>query len=120
MTANQTSPAVAETLPNWATFQINSTKLYVLAVTLPINDNIKLLENMKQGFKRAVSWNENRSKITTQSKNNNLDNAIYPTFSNINRLFVISFKNGQIDAVRDSFVLYAISRNQRFSRINWQ
>ena len=57
---------------------------------------------MKQGFKRAVFWNENRSKITTQSKNINLDNTINPTFSNINRLFVISFKNGQIDAVRDS------------------
>ena len=36
-----------------ATFQINSTK-HVLVVTLSINDNIKFLENIKQGFKRTV------------------------------------------------------------------
>ena len=34
-----------------------STKLYVPVVTLSINDNIKFLENMKQGFKRTLSWN---------------------------------------------------------------
>ena len=27
-------------------------------VTLPINDNIKFLENIKQGFKRTISWNK--------------------------------------------------------------
>ena len=34
--------------------QINNAKLYVLAVTLPINDNTKLLENLKQVFKRTI------------------------------------------------------------------
>ena len=34
-----------------ATFQIYNGKLYVPAVTLPINDNINILENTKQGFK---------------------------------------------------------------------
>ena len=34
-----------------ATFQINNAKLYVPVVTLSINDNIKSLENIKQGFK---------------------------------------------------------------------
>ena len=33
-------------------FFITSTKLYVVVVTLSINDNIKFLENMKQGFKK--------------------------------------------------------------------
>ena len=33
-------------------FTITSTKLYVLVVTLLINDNIKFLENIKQKFKR--------------------------------------------------------------------
>ena len=41
-----------------ATFQINSGKLYVPVVPLLINDNIKFLENMKQGFKRTISWNK--------------------------------------------------------------
>ena len=44
-----------------ATFQINNAKLYVPVVTLPINDNIKFLENIKQGFKKTKSWNKYRS-----------------------------------------------------------
>ena len=49
---------------------ITSSKLYVPVVTLSINDNIKFLENVKQGFKRTISWNKYRSEITTQPKNN--------------------------------------------------
>ena len=60
---------------------------------MTINDNIKFLENIKQGFKRTISWNKYRSEITTQPKSNNLDYLIDPTFRNINRLFVLSFKN---------------------------
>ena len=37
------------------TFQINSAKIYVLVVILPINKNINFLENIKQGFKSRVS-----------------------------------------------------------------
>ena len=77
-----------------ATFQINNAKDYVPVVTLSINDNIKFLQNIKQVFKRTISWNKYRSKITTQSNNNNLDYLIDPIFRNINRLFVLSFKNG--------------------------
>ena len=39
-----------------ATFQINNAKPYTPAVTFSINDNIKFLENIKQGFKRTISW----------------------------------------------------------------
>ena len=82
------------------TFQINNVKLYVLVVTLSINNNIRLLENIKLGFKRAISWNKYRSEITTQPKNNTLDYLIDPTFRNINRLLVLSFKNGDNDPTR--------------------
>ena len=75
-------------------FIITITKLYVPVVTLSIDDNIKFLENIKQGFKRRISWNKYRSEITSQTKNNNLDYLIDSTFRNINRLFVFSFKNG--------------------------
>ena len=50
------------------TFQINNAKLYVPVVTLSINDNIKFLENMKQGFERTINWNKYRSEITIQQK----------------------------------------------------
>ena len=36
-------------------FVIISTNLYVLVVTLSFNDNIKFLENIKQGFNRTIS-----------------------------------------------------------------
>ena len=89
-----------------ATFPINNAKLYVPVVTLSINDNIKFLENLKQGFERAISWNKYRSEITTQTKCNNLDYLIDPTFRNNNRLFVLSFKNGNSEPTRDSFEKY--------------
>ena len=44
--------------------KITSTKLYVPVATLSINGNIKVLENLKQGFKRTGSWNRYRSEIT--------------------------------------------------------
>ena len=73
---------------------ITSTKLYVPVITLSINDNIKFLENIKQWFKRTIFWNKCRSEITAQPKINNLGNLIDPAFRNINRLLVLSFKNG--------------------------
>ena len=76
-----------------ATFQISNTKLYVPVVTLLINDNIKFLQNIKQGFKRTIFCKKYRSEITTQSKNNNLDYLIDPTFRSINVLLLRSFKN---------------------------
>ena len=54
-----------------ANFMITSTRLYIPVVTLSFNDNIKFLENIKQRFKRTISWNKYRSEITTQTKNNN-------------------------------------------------
>ena len=91
------------------TFQINNAKLYFPVVTLSINDNIEFLENIKQGRKRITSWSKSRSEITTQPKNNNLDYLIDPTFRSINRLFVLSFKNGNDNLRRDSFDLYCMA-----------
>ena len=64
----------------------NNAKLFVPVVTLFMNDNIKFLENIKQGFKITISWNKHRSEIATRPKTNNLDYLIDPTFRNINRL----------------------------------
>ena len=49
-------------------FIITSTKLYIPVFTLSINGNIKFLENIKQGFKRTICWNNYRSEITAQPK----------------------------------------------------
>ena len=106
LNANPPVPDVAAIQTTGTTIQMNNAKLYVPVVTLSKNGNIKFLENMKQEFKRTISWEKYSFEITTQSKYNNLDCLIHPTFRNINRLFVISFKNGKDDSTRDSFDKY--------------
>ena len=91
-----------------STFQINNAKLDVPLVTFSINDNIKFLENMKQGFRRTDFWNKYRSEITAQPKNIKLDYMIDPTFRNIDRLFILSFKNGCGDTTRTCFDEYCM------------
>ena len=73
---------------------------------MSINDNIKFLENIKKRFKKIISWNKYRSEITTQTKNSNLDYQIDPAFRNINRLFVLLFKNVNDDPARNYFDEY--------------
>ena len=51
-------------------------------------NNIKLLEQLKSGFKRTITWNKCRSQITFQPQNNNLNYLIDPAFANVNRLFL--------------------------------
>ena len=94
---------VAVTTTTSATFQINNTKLYIPVATFSVSDNIKFLELLKQRFRRAILWNKCRSEIRTEQKNNNLDYMIDPTFRNINKLIVISFKNGDNHPARNSF-----------------
>ena len=86
-----------------AMFQINYAKLYVLVVTWSIDDNINFLENIKQGFKRAISRNKYRSEVTTQTKNDNLDYLTDSVYRNINKMFALLFNNGDNDPTRYSF-----------------
>ena len=74
-------------------FKITDCKLYVLVVTLPAENDNKLSEQLKTGFKRTIKWNKYRSEMSNQTKNNNLNYLIDPTFTNANRLFVLSFEN---------------------------
>ena len=57
--------------PTKGTFQITDTKLYVPVVTLSTENNKKLLEQLKSGFKRTVKWTKYRSQMTIQNNNNN-------------------------------------------------
>ena len=50
---------------------ITNTKRYIAVATLSLNDNIKLLKHLRLGFKRKISWDNYRSKITTHHNNNN-------------------------------------------------
>ena len=88
------NPAVAAIdNPTNATFKITDTKLYVPVVTLSTENDKKLLEQLRAGFKRTIKWNKYRSEMTNQTKNKNLNYLISPTFTIANRLFVLSFEN---------------------------
>ena len=83
-----------ENLKN-AIFEITDTKL-----------SVQLLEQLKTGFKRTIKWNKYRSQTTVQPQNNNLNYLIDPTFTNVNRLFVLPFTRDNADDNRDSFSDY--------------
>ena len=86
-----------------AIFKITDTKLYVPVVTLSTKDDNNFLEQLKSGFKRTIKWNKYRSEMTNQTKTNNLNYLIDPTFNEVNRLFVLSFEN---EEDRTSFSKY--------------
>ena len=93
--------------PTNVTFKITDTRLYVPVVTLSAENDNKLLEQLKTGFKRTIKWNMYRSKMSNQTRNNNLNYLIDPTFTNVNRLFVLSFEN---KTDRTSFSKYYIPK----------
>ena len=71
------NPAVSKiNNPTNAIFQITEAKLYVPVVTLSTENDKKLLEQLRTGFKKTIKWNKYKSEITK-----------------VNRLFVLSFEN---------------------------
>ena len=88
-----------------ATLAINDCKLYLPSVTLSKDDEIKLLTNLKSGFKREIIWNKYRSQMTTEVVNNNLNILIDPTFTNVNRLFVLAYQNADDRQLFSQFYL---------------
>ena len=102
--AQNNNPAIVP--PAEITFEIIDTKLYVPVDTLSKENDIKLLDQLKSGFKRTIKWNKYRSQMTVQSNNNNLNYLIDPTSTNVNRLFVLSFSRANQGYNRDSFSSY--------------
>ena len=75
------------------TFKITDTELYVPVVALSTQDNSKLLQQLKSGFKRIVNWNEYLSKPELLAQNPNLNHLVEPSFQEVNRLIVLAFEN---------------------------
>ena len=61
----------------------------MLVVSLSNENDKKLLEQLRTEFKRTIKWNKYRSGMTNETKNNNLNYLIDPTFTKLNRLFVL-------------------------------
>ena len=75
------------------TFTITETNLYVPVVTLSTQDNAKLLPQLKNGFKRTISWNKYLAKPELVAQNANLNHLIEPSFQGVNRILVLAFEN---------------------------
>ena len=100
-------PPVVNGTRTSATLAINNCNLCVSVVTLSKDDEIKLLTNLKSGFTREIIWNKYRSQMTTEAINNNLNILIDPTFTNVNRLFVLAYRNADD---RQSFPQFFLPR----------
>ena len=93
--------------PTGATLTINDCKLCIPVVTLSKDDEIKLLTNLKSRFTREIEWNKYKSQMSTEAINNNLNILIDSTFTNVNRLFVLTYQNADD---RQSFSQFYLPR----------
>ena len=84
------NPVLGINAPINATFRIIDTNLYVPIVTLLTENNNKIIRTIKN---KSIKWNKYGSEMSNQTKNNTINYLIDPTFTKVNRLFVLSFKN---------------------------
>ena len=66
----------------------------------------KLLEQLKSGFKRTISWNKYKQKVTAVQQIQYLDFLINSNFQGVNRLFVLLFEK---TGGRTSYTRYYLS-----------
>ena len=77
-------------------------------ITLSQQDNAKLLQQLKSGFKRVINWNKYLSKPELLAPNPNLNHLIEPSFQGINIIFVLAYEN---DAQRANTRRYDLPNN---------
>ena len=87
-------PAVnAVNRPKDLKFSVTDCKLYVPVVTLQAEYQNQLYKDLKTGISIDFTWIKYRSQMINQTGTINLNFLIDPTFSNVNRLFVLAFPN---------------------------
>ena len=75
------------------TFPMTDTKIYVPVVTLLTQDYVKLLEQLKSGFKKTINWNKYQPQVSPERQNQYLDFLVDQSFQGVNRFFVLLFEN---------------------------
>ena len=71
----------------------------VPVVTLLTQDNAKLLQQLKWGFKRTINCNKYQSKVTIQDQNRLLDYLIDPSFPEVYHLKIILMEQVTSDII---------------------
>ena len=72
-------------------FAINDTKLFVSIVTLSTQDNAKLVQQLKSGFKWTNNWNKYQSNPKTYAKKTIFKSLSRSKFSRSKNNFCIVF-----------------------------
>ena len=65
-------------------------------LSLLTQDNTKLLEQLKSGFKRIISWKNIIQEYQYRPKNQYLDYLIDPIFQRVNNILVLLFEDNAI------------------------
>ena len=92
-----------------ATFTITDTGLYVPIVTLKIEDNAKLSKLLSEEFKRSIYWNKYKI-IFKNYDNEYIRERLDVSFQSFNKLFVLSYANGNNITNDDSYRKYFLPR----------
>ena len=61
-------------------------------MTLSTQENTKLLQQLKSGFRRIINWNKYLSKPELLRRNPNLIHLVEPSFPGVNKFFVLAFE----------------------------
>ena len=77
--------------------KITNTKLYVPIVTLWTQDNAKLFQKLKSGFKRTINWNKYQSNPKTCAQNKYLNHLVDSSFQEGKRFFALSLEDERIE-----------------------
>ena len=93
-----------------ATFAMTEVKRYVLAVTLSTQDNVKLIQLLKSGFKRTIKCNKYTSKPELLRQNKQLNHLGEPSFKG---------KNGD-DYTTDCLLGYTYNYYKHYTKNNYK
>ena len=76
-----------------ATFKITDAKLYVPVVTLSAEDNVKLVKQLNEGFKRPVYWNKYKviDNKVVENAEKHIRELLDSSYQGVKRLFVLAY-----------------------------
>ena len=106
-----------------ATFKITDAKLYVPIVTLSAEDNVKLVKQLNEGFKRPVYWNKykvidnNVVEIAAANEEKHIRELLDSSYQEVKRLFVLAYDNTagdnqvSVDSLKKCFLPKVKSKN---------
>ena len=101
-----------------ATFEITDAKLYVPVVTLSAEDNVKLVKQLNEGFKRPVYWNKYKVtdnkvvEIAASNAEKHIRELLDSSYEGVKRLFLLMIMQQVI-----STFLLILSKNISFQEL---